>query len=458
MHDVNADRASCWLLVVGLLGRFIFALCLLIGVLLGSGLALAQGESLIFDKNELTRHDSILIVNAAGERIYDWQSDQARVPASLVKILTAWLAIDRWGLDYRFVTEFYWHEGVLWVRGLGDPYLISEELDKIVLALRSNISGSVTGIGLDSSLFEALEVPGQGNTNDPYNAPLSALSVNFNTVSFKYSGQEGGSDKRLTGALLSGEKQTPLTPLAKELASQIADQSPTMRRLRRPQRINLGSPAAAQQQFAQLLSIKLGLELDFDRSSVLHYGVVPVDAQLLYRHENSNRLSTVIRGALKYSNNFIANQLFLLLGASDGSGSLTFSHARKYLHERLSFVVEPSKRPPLATQFWQEQLSQIKLVEGAGLSRENQLSANQMQAVLEIFSPYQELLKRYPLSSGNYAFAKSGTLTGVHALAGYLHVGEQVYKFVFLFNRTMPYNYRENLLQRLATALQAEES
>jgi D-alanyl-D-alanine carboxypeptidase len=56
-------------------------------------------------------------------------ADEPFVPASVSKIVTAWLALEVLGGDYRFETRFYLDDKrVLYVRGGGDPFLISEEL------------------------------------------------------------------------------------------------------------------------------------------------------------------------------------------------------------------------------------------------------------------------------------------------------------------------------------------
>lgn len=106
------------------------------------------------------------------------------VPASTMKILTALAAIRHWGLAHRFHTDFYLgKDGRLWVRGYGDPYLVSEELDRIVAALRTRGVRKIAGIGLDDSYFDpALTISGRSASNNPYDAPVTALAANFNTV------------------------------------------------------------------------------------------------------------------------------------------------------------------------------------------------------------------------------------------------------------------------------------
>ncbi len=53
-------------------------------------------------------------------------SHSSRPPST--KLVTSWLALEVLGADYRFETRFYLDaKRVLYVKGGGDPYLISEE-------------------------------------------------------------------------------------------------------------------------------------------------------------------------------------------------------------------------------------------------------------------------------------------------------------------------------------------
>src|SRR5262245_22609439 len=71
----------------------------------------------------------VLVVDAAGDELVAQNTDKPFVPASVAKIVTAWLAMEVLGGDYRFQTRFYLNnKRVLYVRGGGDPFLISEEL------------------------------------------------------------------------------------------------------------------------------------------------------------------------------------------------------------------------------------------------------------------------------------------------------------------------------------------
>ena len=151
----------------------------------------------------------VLVMNAKGNELVARNADKPFVPASVTKIVTAWLAMEVLGGDYRFQTSFYLAaDRVLYVRGGGDPFLISEELALLAPRLVAAIGKQpLTGIVLDASYYPAdLRIPGIENTRQSYDALNSALAVNFNTI---YAVRHG---KRVRSA----EKQTPITPLAIE--------------------------------------------------------------------------------------------------------------------------------------------------------------------------------------------------------------------------------------------------
>ena len=89
------------------------------------------------------------------------------------------------GADYRFQTRFYLdNKRVLYVRGGGDPFLISEELALLAPRLVAAVGKEpLTGIVLDASYYPAeLRIPGIEESNESYDALNSALAVNFNTI------------------------------------------------------------------------------------------------------------------------------------------------------------------------------------------------------------------------------------------------------------------------------------
>jgi D-alanyl-D-alanine carboxypeptidase/D-alanyl-D-alanine-endopeptidase (penicillin-binding protein 4) len=149
----------------------------------------------------------VLVVDGKGNELVTQNADEPFVPASVTKIVTAWLALEVLGGDYRFETRFYLDDNrLLYIHGGGDPFLISEELALLATNLVAAIGKKpITGIVLDASYFPSnLCVPGIEDTGEAYNALNSALAVNFNTI---YAVRNGNK-------VTSAEKQTPITPLA----------------------------------------------------------------------------------------------------------------------------------------------------------------------------------------------------------------------------------------------------
>ena len=150
---------------------------------------------------------TVLVVDEKGNELIAQNADKPFVPASVTKIVTAWLAMEVLGGDYRFETKFYLNKDrVLYVRGGGDPFLISEELEPLAEELVKAVGKEpITGIVLDASYYPSdLSIPGIEDTSESYDALNSALAVNFNTINAVRSGK----------TVRSAEKQTPITPLA----------------------------------------------------------------------------------------------------------------------------------------------------------------------------------------------------------------------------------------------------
>src|SRR4028119_1353410 len=93
----------------------------------------------------------VLVMDEKGNELVAQNADKPFVPASVAKIVTAWLAMEVLGADYRFETRFYLDsDRVLYILGGGDPFLVSEELAKLARALVSAIGREpISGIVLD---------------------------------------------------------------------------------------------------------------------------------------------------------------------------------------------------------------------------------------------------------------------------------------------------------------------
>src|SRR5215467_6704836 len=226
----------------------------------------------------------VLVVDLEGSELVAQNVDEPFVPASVTKIVTAWLALEVLGGDYRFETRFYLDDKrVLYVRGGGDPFLISEELAPLATGLVAAIGKKpITGIVLDASYYPSnLRIPGIENTNESYNAPNSALAVNFNTVNAVRSGNK----------VRSAEKQTPITPLA---ISQFRLQGP-----KGTGRISLSQDRTASLQYAGELIAAFIAQAGGSVKGKILTGTVPAGLEPVYVHQQSRPLSAILIALLQ---------------------------------------------------------------------------------------------------------------------------------------------------------------
>lgn len=326
----------------------------------------------------------VYVVDAQGNELIAQNADQPFVPASVAKLVTVWLALETLGADYRFQTRFYLDDKrVLYVRGGGDPFLISEELAPLAQELVGAIGKApLTGIVLDASYYPAdLRIPGIEDTSESYNALNSALAVNFNTISAVRRG----------ASVVSGEKQTPITPLA---ISQFVKRGPAGR-----SRISLAQDPALSLQYAGELLAAFIEKAGGSVKGQITRGPVPADLAPVYLHRQSRPLSTVLHELLVGSNNYIANQVFLEIGAHRSGAPVSLEKSLKAANDMLAGY---------------DLARSIYLEEGSGISRGNHFTARGLAKVLDLLAPHAKLLK-----GGKGAAYKTGTLDGVRTLAGY---------------------------------------
>lgn len=124
-----------------------------------------------------------------GKNLLSVNSDLPLNPASSVKLLTAYTALTKLGINYSFKTSFYYaaKKGDFCVKGGGDPSFVMEDLYLVVEALKRKGVEDFSGkIAIDSSVFDQEMYPEDRNSQDSeraYNAPISGLNFNYNTIS-----------------------------------------------------------------------------------------------------------------------------------------------------------------------------------------------------------------------------------------------------------------------------------
>jgi D-alanyl-D-alanine carboxypeptidase/D-alanyl-D-alanine-endopeptidase (penicillin-binding protein 4) len=325
----------------------------------------------------------VFVVDNKGAELVAQNADQPFVPASVAKIVTAWLAMEILGGDYRFETRFYLDDKrVLYVHGGGDPFLISEELKPLAAELIAAVGKQpIAGLVLDASYYPSdLRIPGVEDDNEAYDALNSALAVNFNTVAAVRSGAK----------VVSAEKQTPITPMA---ISQFRARGP-----KGSGRISLNQDPAVSLQYAGELIAAFIERAGGSVKGKISTGTVPDSLKPAYVHQ-SRPLSEILVELLRASNNYIANQVFLEIGAHRLGGPVSLEKSLEVANEMLA-------ANSLAAA--------INLEEGSGISRNNRFTARGLAKVLELFAPHADLLHGH-----DGGMDKTGTMEGVRTLAGY---------------------------------------
>ncbi|MCG8643689.1 MAG: D-alanyl-D-alanine carboxypeptidase, partial [Desulfobacterales bacterium] len=325
-----------------------------------------------------------ILADGSGQVIYKKNADRPFIPASILKILTGLAAFDVLGASYRFPTLFYFDDTTknFYVKGFGDPLFISEVIQQFCRqTLQTYQIKRINRIIVDDSYFsKKITIPGKGASLNPYDATVGALSANFNTIMFTRSSGH---------TFISAEPQTPLLPV---FLKEIRQTGLTQGRI-------VLSPEKSRIYAGLLIEYFLTTK-GIDILNPVRLGDFPEKTDWVsHTFYSPFGLTEVVQKLLKYSNNFMANQLVLAMGAKEHQAPATLekgvASVKRFAEQKLNLT------GPILT-------------EGSGLSRENRITPEQMLAVLFAFKPYYELLNKQ--GTDHY---KTGTLTGIRTRAGY---------------------------------------
>jgi len=398
------------------------------------------------------------------EILYQTRKDHLFVPASNQKLVTTAAALKYLGPDYRYSTRLFTTGeikgdtlyGDLYIKGYGDPKLVSEQMWLLVNELRDIPIHKVVGnIIADSSFFDSLlrvKTWGRASGAQAYNAPLGALSFNFNTVTVYVSPGNQAGDKPLVvvepdteyikvknqGQTLASKKRGRLilNRLDRGDYDEISITGGISKNSRRARYyVNITDPTRYTLSVFKNYLARAGIQVVGD---TLEQGVVPKGAKLLINHE-SEPLALALRGLNKFSNNLVAEQILKTLGAEKFGSPGTTEKGLRIISKYMRLL-----------GFSQDQ---YRIVDGSGLSRQNRLTANQIVSVLEHvhddLSIYPEFIsalgvmgldgnvrkRMNAVADSQKARVKTGTLNSVSALSGYFQSRDgELFAFSILMN------------------------
>jgi len=268
--------------------------------------------------------------------IISLNAKQAMNPASTMKLLTTFAALETLGPAYRWKTEAYLNgklengvlQGDLVFKGYGDPKLTVEQFWMWLRELRQRGLREIRGdIVLDHSFFEAVRNDPAEFDHDPtraYNVGTSALLINFNALHLHLIPDAHATIALLEPDLAGYTLHNHITTSANlDCNGEDAYQA----RLDGHSIVLEGSiPAACgeaddyfsllpQDEYFFAVFSALWQELGGTLQGKLRVGTAPAD-QVPFAKYISPPLSEVIRDINKFSNNIMARQLFLTMGAA----------------------------------------------------------------------------------------------------------------------------------------------
>lgn len=443
----------------------------LLGVLLAAAFAvhasaLPPGVERVLAGHDIARENLSIVVQAVdgAEPVLAHLPDVARNPASVMKVVTTWSALEQLGPAYEWPTEVHALgeledgrlDGDLALKGYGNPYLVVEEFWKLLRALRrAGVSDVAGDLVIDDSYFDVGEAaPGafDGRPFRSYNVVPNALLVNFKSARFEFF-----ADERRGGVRIAVDP--PLGNLEIENRLELgvggcggyqrgiafhADDVRTADRIvfegRFPARCGsyaLTRAVLRHDTYAYGLFDALWREMGGTLEGGLRRARVPDDAEPLLTWR-SPPLAEVIRSINKNSNNVMTRQLVYTLGAERDGAPGTFEAGRRAVREFLaSRGID---------------VSRLALDNGAGLSRDAAATAGMLADVLLAASRSlyaHEFIASLSLGGldgttrGRYAkpsrnallHVKTGRIDHVSALAGYAAAGDgRTYVIVSLLN------------------------
>ncbi|MBI5782825.1 MAG: D-alanyl-D-alanine carboxypeptidase/D-alanyl-D-alanine-endopeptidase [Gammaproteobacteria bacterium] len=376
-------------------------------------------------------------------------ADAPRPPASTIKVLTTLVALEELSPAWQWKTEAYVTapvrdgrlEGDLYIKGYGDPYLVIEHFWRFLRTLRAEGLETIHGnLVLDQSHFAREAGDAADFDNQPlraYNVLPNALLVNFQAVNFRFIPQPSAQRVQILADPLPANVEVENRVALADAACRGWARRLDMKVRHEKDRTRVifsgtydagcgdnelfrvvSEPAPYILGMFRTLWAELGGRFEGD----VREGAVPADA-ILFHAAHSPPLADIIRSINKYSNNVMARQLLLTLGAekagAPGTTDKGIQAVREWLKRR-NFI-----------------FPELVLENGAGLSRDESISARHLGQVLLAGwrSPYMpEFISSLPLAAMDGTLRrrfngaalegqmhlKTGSLRDVRSVAGYV--------------------------------------
>jgi len=396
------------------------------------------------DAGVAARNAAVVIrpLDAGGIAVAE-NADAPMSPASTMKLVTTWSALNLLGPAYTWRTDVYalgplqggTLNGDLAIRGSGDPTLVIENLWLLVQRIRATGLRDLRGdVLLDKSVFEPQPYDPEdfdGAGERAYNAGPDALLVNFKALSFDFvPDAQAGVARIVPTPQLAGLKLAPSVPGSgapcgdwrASLRGDVSNPLAPVFRGSYPLACGTRSwhiNALDHTTYFAAVFRALWESGGGTWSGRIREAAVPAGARVIASRE-SRSLAEVIRDINKFSNNVMARQVFLTVGAQASGQPGNAVRASQAIR---GFLAERGQTMP-----------ELVLDNGSGLSRTERIAPAHLAAMLADAwrSPLMpELLSSLPIvgvdgttkgrrAAAGAAHIKTGMLNDVRAIAGYV--------------------------------------
>lgn len=377
-----------------------------------------------------------------GKKVFELNGKTPMTPASIQKLVTLMPSIDTLGKDYEFKTQLYKSkDNNLYFKLGADPYFSTDDLKGMVRTLIDSKIYTTKAIYIDDSILDSNEW-GEGwqwdDDLNPLTPKFGSYNMDRNLITINFCPTTAGAPAEITTNVFY-----PTAFINNVITSDKTDVKLTRRNYISPDVIN--ADGTLSHDLSMQIPINyprryfiLRLEEQLRKQKISYYGdynrlKLPKTTFLL--SEVKHPMSAAIDDILKRSNNMVAETVFKVAGG-------------QYAHE----TGTDGSAIEMFNSYYQKlgmNTDNIKVVDGSGVSKNNLLTADFVTEALTKASKNKDFqdFKSYLAKPGegtltdrmlyfkDYLRAKTGTLTNVSTIAGYLTAKNgKTYAFCIMIN------------------------
>lgn len=378
----------------------------------------------------------------SGKKVFEYNANAPMSPASVQKIVTLLPSINTLGKDYEFKTQLYKNkDNNLYLKLGADPYLTSADLKGLIKTLADYKISTTKAFYIDDTILDSNEWGEGWQWDDDLNSSIpkfGSYNLDRNLLTINICPTQKGAP-----ADISTEVFYPTAFINNVITGDVTDVKLERKNYISPDVINADGTVSSD--LALQIPINyprryfiLRLEDILRKQKVSYYGdfnklKLPANTYLIA--ESKHSLTVAMDDILKKSNNMIAETVFKTAGGKYKNGTGTQQAS-------IDMFNDYYKKLGIKTD-------NIKVVDGSGVSKNNLLTTAFVTAVLvktaqtksfedfkvHLAKPGEGTLTDRMLYFNDNLRAKTGTLTNISSIAGYLKAKSgKTYAFCIIIN------------------------